>query len=78
MRGSLTGMTTTKPSEEWDEWLADCLGTLDIDADVFGPYVTGIMVRISQPVRLVQGKAACSRRDGQGAGDAGCSLLRGC
>ena len=32
-------------SAAWDAWLAECLGALDIDADVFGPYVTGIMVR---------------------------------
>ena len=32
-------------SEAWDAWLAECLGGLNIDADVFGPYVTGIMVR---------------------------------
>jgi hypothetical protein len=34
-------------SAAWDAWLAECLGALDIDADVFGPYVTGIMVRLA-------------------------------
>ncbi len=29
----------------WDEWLAVSLTAMHIDADVFGPYVTGIMVR---------------------------------
>jgi hypothetical protein len=32
-------------SEAWDAWLAECLSAMGIDADVFGPYVTGIMVR---------------------------------
>jgi hypothetical protein len=44
-------------SAAWEAWLAECLGALGIDADVFGPYVTGIMVRCrcsarSSPPRL--------------------------
>ena len=35
----------SEASAAWDAWLAECLGGLSIDADVFGPYVTGIMVR---------------------------------
>ena len=38
-------------SEAWDTWLAECLSALDIDADVYGPYVTGIMVRRAAPCR---------------------------
>jgi len=32
----------------WEEWLAASLTELSIDADVFGPYVTGLMVRAGE------------------------------
>lgn len=31
--------------ESWENWLTDSLAALQIDADVYGPYVTGIFVR---------------------------------
>lgn len=30
---------------EWDAWLAENLGKLQVDSDVYAPYVTGILVR---------------------------------
>lgn len=30
---------------DWDAWLADSLGRLQVDSGVYGPYVTGILVR---------------------------------
>ena len=46
-------------SAAWEAWLAECLGALDIDADVFGPYVTGIMVRLTH--RAAEHVVPCRR-----------------
>ena len=35
-------------AKSWESWLGEKLGSLEIDAEVYGAYITGILVRIAR------------------------------